>query len=236
MDTILFDLDGTLLPMNQDDFINAYFKGLAAKLVPYGMDSKLLIGAIMEGIKAMVGNDGTAYNSERFWERTRGIIGNIKDLEPVFLDYYENEFQDVKAATSANSLVAECIKLLKEKGYRLVLTTNPLFPSIATYSRIRWAGLQPEDFEWITTYENSSYCKPNIEYYKEVLNNLGLSPEQCIMVGNDIGDDMVVKAIGMETFLITDNLINDNNENIDNYRHGSFGEFLDYIKGLPKNR
>lgn len=34
--TILFDLDGTLLPMNQDDFANAYVRGLATAAVPAG--------------------------------------------------------------------------------------------------------------------------------------------------------------------------------------------------------
>ena len=44
---------------------------------------------------------------------------------------------------------------VKELGLRAVLATNPIFPAVATRSRIRWAGLEPEDFELCTTYENS---------------------------------------------------------------------------------
>ena len=44
--TILFDLDGTLLPMDQEAFVNAYTKLLAMYMVPYGYDPQLLIKAL----------------------------------------------------------------------------------------------------------------------------------------------------------------------------------------------
>lgn len=234
MDVFLFDLDGTLLPMNQDNFIDAYFKGVATKMIPYGIDTKSLIGMVWEGTKAMIGNDGTVYNNKLFWDKATSILGEkMLDFEDVFLDYYKNEFQEVKETTRPNTLAKECVNQLKEKGYRLVLATNPLFPRIATHSRIRWAGLEPNDFEWITTYENSSYCKPNIRYYEEILEKLDLSSEKCMMVGNDINDDMIVETIGMDTFLVTDCLINVDGKDIEHYKNGSFSEFYDYIKGLP---
>jgi len=46
------------------------------------------------------------------------------------------------------------------------LATNPLFPQEATYSRIRWAGLSPSDFEHCTTYENASFCSLNSDTMK----------------------------------------------------------------------
>lgn len=234
MDTILFDLDGTLLPMDQDKFIECYFKGVATKLIPYGIEPRDLINAVGEGTKKMLSNDGTIYNYDRFWNKISDIMGEkIREFESVFMEYYKNEFQNVKDTTTPNSLSKKCINILKKKGYRLVLATNPLFPEIATYSRIYWAGLVPEDFEWITTYENSSYCKPNIEYYKEILNNIKASVNQCIMIGNDVSDDMVTKSIGMDVFLVTDCLININGDDIEKYRKGSFRNLIDFVKGLP---
>ncbi len=35
MNTFLFDLDGTLLPMDQDAFMEAYFHALSLKMLPY---------------------------------------------------------------------------------------------------------------------------------------------------------------------------------------------------------
>ena len=32
MNTVLFDLDGTLLPMDQDEFIRLYMEGLARRV------------------------------------------------------------------------------------------------------------------------------------------------------------------------------------------------------------
>jgi FMN phosphatase YigB (HAD superfamily) len=237
MNTFLFDLDGTLLPMNQDDFIDSYFKGVARKMIPYGFDPKALIGMVWEGTKAMIGNDGSVLNYNRFWDKAVSIFGEkMLDLEDVFIDYYKNEFQNVKETTKPNPLAKECIKHLKEKGYRLILATNPLFPRIATHSRIKWAGLEAEDFDLITTYENSSFCKPNIKYFEEILKNTGLSSKQCMMVGNDVNDDMIVETIGMDTFLVTDCLINENGDNINRYKKGLFSEFNDYIKSLSAIR
>ena len=58
--TILFDLDGTLLPMDQDAFIHAYTHRLAAYMAPYGYDPQLLIKALWTGTGAMVKNNGAA--------------------------------------------------------------------------------------------------------------------------------------------------------------------------------
>lgn len=234
MDTFLFDLDGTLLPMDQDKFVEAYFKGIGQKFESFGMDPGKLIPAISKGTMAMINNDGTMSNRERFWNTVAVLIGgNLSEYEKIIYDFYENEFQMIKDVTKPASVVPECIGILKEKGYRIVLATNPLFPRIATYSRIRWAGLNPGDFEWITTYENSSYCKPNIRYYDEILNKLGMAPEQCIMVGNDVNEDMCAEIMGIDTYLITDCLINNGNRDIGRYKNGSLMDFYNYIKMLP---
>lgn len=157
----------------------------------------------------MIKNDGRRTNEEVFWETFSKQIGPqaLKD-KPIFDDFYRNEFNIAKETCGYNQKLVDLVKELKEKGFRVVLATNPLFPSIATESRIRWAGFEPSDFELFTTYENISYCKPNPEYYREVLRRIGSTPEECIMVGNDVGDDMVAKTLGMDVFLLTDHLIN----------------------------
>ena len=60
--TILFDLDGTLLPIDNDAFTKGYFKLLAVKLAPHGYEPKQLVDAIWAGTAAMVKNDGTKSN------------------------------------------------------------------------------------------------------------------------------------------------------------------------------
>lgn len=114
----------------------------------------------------------------------------------------------------------------------MILATNPIFPAIATESRIRWAGLAPENFELYTTYENSRFCKPNPDYYRDILARCGLQPSECIMVGNDVGDDMVAKELGMQVFLLTDCLINPKNTDVSVYPHGSFQELKAFLLSL----
>lgn len=230
INTILFDLDGTLLPMDQEKFVNGYFKMLAAKLAPYGYEPQQLINAILAGIEAMIKNDGSQLNEDAFWKRFVEIYGDkVLTDKPVFEDFYKNEFQDARSFCGFNPKAAETVRSLKDKGYRVVLATNPLFPSIATESRIRWAGLEPSEFDLYTTYENTPYCKPNLDYYRDILKRIDCRPEECLMVGNDMGEDMVVEALGMQAFLLTDCLINTQKKDITAYPHGSFEQLLSML-------
>lgn len=120
-------------------------------------------------------------------------------------------------------------------GLRTALATNPIFPAMATERRIAWAGLSTSDFELYTTYENSRFCKPNPDYYRDVMQTLGVSPEECLMVGNDVGEDMIAEKLGCRVFLLTDNLINPKNVDISVYPHGSYEDLLTFIKSLNTN-
>ena len=233
MKTVLFDLDGTLLPMDQDEFLKAYFGGLAAHLAPHGFEPDKLVRSIWAGTAAMVNNDGSRTNEEAFWKCFEEIFGpDARKSEPVLDAYYRTDFQRVQQvcgfAPQAKALVDE----LKAAGARVILATNPLFPAIATHSRIRWAGLQPEDFELVTTYENSCHCKPDPEYYRDILMQLDLNAADCIMVGNDVGEDMIAQQLGMQVFLLTPCLINKVGTDISRYPNGGFPELLEFVRSL----
>lgn len=230
---ILFDLDGTLLPMDQEVFVRDYLGRMAAFLAPHGYDPQSLIKAVWAGTGAMVKNDGKALNEDLFWYVFNSILGrDAKQDLALFEEFYRTEFQKAKDSCGFNPAAVEAIRQIKAMGYRLILATNPLFPAIATYSRARWAGLNPEDFELVTTYENSRYCKPNPDYYREILGKIALDGSQCLMVGNDVGEDMIAGTLGMKTFLLTDCLINKTAEDITQYPNGSFPELLHYIRSL----
>lgn len=230
---VLFDLDGTLLPMDQDVFVKTYFSLLAAKLAPRGYEPKQLVGAIWEGTAAMVKNTGEQTNEEAFWAKFTQLYGEkaLDDL-PLFDEFYRNEFSAVQKVCGYTPQAAEVIALVKEKGLRPVLATNPIFPAIATENRMGWAGLAPSDFELYTTYENSRHCKPNPDYYRDILAQLELAPEECVMVGNDVNEDMVAATLGMKVFLLTDCIINSQEKDISSYPQGGFPELLQFIRSL----
>lgn len=228
--TVLFDLDGTLLPMDQEVFIGAYFKGLSAAAAPWGYDPQQLVKAVWTGTMSMIQNDGSGLNEEAFWRTFAQIYGQeaLKDKE-IFDRYYETGFPKVAEACGYTPRAKETVEKLKQMGLRLVLATNPIFPAVATRERIRWAGLQEEDFELITTYENCRYTKPNPAYYQDILEQLGLKAEGCLMVGNDAAEDTAAAKLGLDVFLLTDCLINKGTD-ISAYPQGSFDELMAYIE------
>ena len=231
--TILFDLDGTLLPMNLDVFMKAYFGGLAEHMAPYGYEPKRFIASIWQGSAYMVKNNGKRTNEEAFWDGFNNSYGRDGRLdEEHFAEFYRTKFDSVSAVCGRSDRAREVIDLVKKKGLRPVLATNPVFPSMATERRIRWAGLAPEDFVLFTSYENSSFCKPSLDYYRSITNTLGVSPEECVMVGNDVGEDMIAEKLGMRVFLLTDCLINKSGEDISKYQNGSFDELIEFISSL----
>ena len=230
IEVVLFDLDGTLLPMNQDVFVQTYFGLLAKNLSNYGYEPKKLIESIWLGTKSMIMNDGKQTNEKVFWNTMSNIYGpNVINDESKFESFYINDFPLVKNSCGFDKRANEVIKFLKSKGYRLILATNPIFPRIATEQRIKWAGLDINDFEFITTYENSSFSKPNLKYYLEILEKNYCKVENCLMVGNDVAEDMIVNKLGVDVFLLTRDLINKNNEDISNYPNGNYDDLLEYV-------
>ncbi len=227
---ILFDLDGTLVPMDQDVFVNDYFKRISTKLASHGYEPNKFIETIWKGTYAMIKNTGDRCNEDVFWDYAVMVYGNkILNDKPLFDEFYEQEFDKVKLVCGFNPKAAQTVHKLKNRGYKVALATNPIFPERATRWRINWAGLEPTDFEFYTTYENINCCKPNPAYYIEVAKRIGVPPEECLMVGNDVGDDMVAQSVGMKVFLLTDCLINSSGEDISKYPNGSFDELMEYI-------
>ncbi len=229
---VMFDLDGTLLPMDQDHFIQVYFGALAQKMASYGLDSDLLIKAVAAGTEAMVKNNGGKTNEKCFWEVfDQKMDRKGRELEEEFNEFYLNDFNLAKSACGFNPLSHEVVRFFKEKGFRLICATNPLFPEVATLQRIEWAGLDERDFEWITTFEKCHYCKPNPNYYREVLQVCGLEPSEVIMVGNDVEEDLIaIQDLKIQANLITDCLINRQNRPLNAHFVGTLAEFLEQIR------
>ncbi len=148
--------------------------------------------------------------------------------------FYLGEFQQVRHSCGFDPRAAETVRSIRDMGLNTILATNPLFPAVATHSRLRWAGLEPEEFLRITTYENSRFCKPNPDYYRQLLEEESLLPEECLMVGNDAREDMVAQSLGMEVFLLTDCLINTENRDLSTYPQGSFPELMAHIRKLTR--
>ncbi|HHT49978.1 MAG TPA: HAD family hydrolase [Eubacteriaceae bacterium] len=231
INTFLFDLDGTLLPLDMDKFMEIYFSQLSNRLKEHIPPEKT-IEYIWQSTNHMINNiDSNFTNMEVFSNHFSKITKKrFDELLPIFDEFYNTDFLKVEVATSPIPAVKEIVDILKSKNYNLVLATNPLFPRMAILHRIEWAGLKEEDFNLITSYEIMHACKPQIQYYEEILDIIGRNPEECIMVGNDVQEDMIAKSLGITTFLLEDQMIHREKTPPNNFDYrGSYSDLKNLI-------
>ena len=232
---ILFDLDATLLPMDQDVFLKTYLSKMAKKMTALGYNEAEFIEAVWLGSYEMIKNDGSRLNSEVFWSYFCQRFGEkAREHEPYFDAFYRDEYHQLKGICGYDSAACRIISRVKAERVPVILATNPLFPEVATNARIEWAGLLPELFDFVTTYDNSRFSKPNPKYYIDIAERLGISPADCLMVGNDTSDDMIAASLGMQVYLVTDNLINLSGEDLSKYPNGSLSDFEKYLDVIFK--
>ncbi len=233
---VFFDLDGTLLPIDMDAFLNNYFNDIAAFVQSRGHDPKRFIDALSSGVKSMLTKQG-GLNSERFWEAFTSCMGggNSAEYEKLMDEYYAVHFDSLSAmVTNVDPNAAYVVKALKEKGYPLYLTTMPLFPRIAVEKRLSWANVPVSAFDRITTYDNSTSTKPHAAYFQENVETIGLAPEDILMVGNNTREDLAAMKLGLDAYLVTDWLLDPDGFDIESVKHGTLADFARFVDELPE--
>ena len=232
LDTFLFDLDGTLLPIDMDSFMKIYmeelglfFKGVIAP--------ETLKKALWSGVHDMVKNDGGMTNQEVFIRKFCSLVERDRDeLTNMFERFYKSSYLNTRTSVSDIPLIRESVAELKARGYQMIIATNPVYPREAIDRRIEWAGFYPDDFIYISSYENSHFCKPSTEFYREILEHTGKTPGQCIMVGNDVQEDLAASDLGMQTYLIRDFIIHRGKDEPVCTYSGDYEDFHLFVKKL----
>lgn len=223
--------------MVQDEFVKFYMPLLAKSYMGAGvsLDPKKFIGAVWAGYEAMVKNDGSRTNREAFWNNMEPELSiSTEESENIALKFYENEFNQAMCTTKPTPVSNQIVKKAKSRGLETYLATNPVFPRCATMNRIRWAGLDAEDFKVITTYETCTYCKPNPEYFRGILEEFSLDPSECLMVGNDVEEDLAIRSLGVKTYLVTDTMENKKDLPVKSDYIGTLEELLKFIETVGK--
>ncbi|OWZ84704.1 HAD family hydrolase [Natranaerobius trueperi] len=206
---ILFDLDGTLLPVDTNMFLHQYLK-LIKENVKELYNPDLFVNHVLEGSKYMIKNkESEKSNEEVFFDYFLEVVDLSKnELNSFFEYFYDKEFPKLETYIGqTNDIPLEIIKYLRKKGYQIVIATNPVFPRKAIEHRLSWINISPDECDLITSYENMHHAKPNPKYYSEISSKLNVRQENCLMIGNDTKEDLVAKKVGMEVFLVTDYLI-----------------------------
>ena len=207
---VFFDLDGTLLPIDEKEFRNLYFSLLLeskGKKYHYGREE--FIATLLEGMKNMVKNDGSKTNREVFWDAFVKNFGEDKrEQEKDFDEFYKNEMYNLSMICEQTEESKNIIDYVHEIGLIPFLTTNPIFPMEGQIARMSFVGLKKEDFAYVTSYENSCYCKPNPLYFKSILEKFNLKPEEVLLIGNDdFEDGDCASALGIKVYLVKHHII-----------------------------
>lgn len=131
----------------------------------------------------------------------------VSEVRLAIGSFYEEDFAVLKRFTRSRPQARPLVQTLFDRGYDVVIATNPLFPRRAIEHRLDWAEVSDFPFTLVTTYENSHFSKPNPRYYQEILDKIGCSPGEGMMVGDDFGNDIVpAEEVGLHTYWITDRI------------------------------
>jgi FMN phosphatase YigB (HAD superfamily) len=205
LQAVLFDLDDTLLYDDMEGaFLKHYFALLTEHARPICPPGELMT-ALRLATDAMLGNqdpDGIT-NEEAFASVFAPHLGRPWDeLEAFFARFYEDRFPELQVHARPHPDARQVVKTCLDRGYQLVIATNPLFPARAIEHRLAWAGLDDLPFALVTTYENMHTCKPAPAYYDEIAVMIGVPSAGCLMVGNDVVRDIApAQQAGMHTYL-----------------------------------
>ena len=225
---LLFDLDGTLLPLDQDVFTDT-FLSLAVRSFAGREEwgGKAFPRLLMRAVEAVVRNDGSVTNEERFWQAMEAMLpGQSGAVRDAFLTFYAEVFPEARRVTFPDPAISALLGVWRDAGIPLLCATSPIFPPFVQEMRLRWAGFdRPEDwFLTVTSSENCTYAKPNPLYYTELCAQNGLRPEDCLMVGNDADEDGAALQAGMRFFFLSDHPLNRKGIDLTGVPQGSWNE------------
>ena len=203
---ILFDLDGTLIDDSMETFLPPYFAALTQKLAHLVAPEKL-IAQLNASTRAMVANaDSTCTLADTFATDFFPKIGLPREtLMPLFDDFYAREYRDLRSYVNPIPEARTVVRRAFEARGPVVVATMPVFPLVAVQQRLEWGKLGDFSYALVTAYENMRTSKPHPAYYREIAEKIGCAPEDCLMVGNEVQNDILpAKRAGMKTFWVTD--------------------------------
>jgi FMN phosphatase YigB (HAD superfamily) len=201
---LLLDLDDTLLDTNLDAFVPVYFQSLSKHLADHASPNTML-RALISGMNMMnESEDSTRALQEIFDADFYPKLGVAsEEMVELFEDFYDHVFPTLAQYTRPKPDAVHFIDWAFSCGYRIAIATDPLFPRKATYHRLRWAGLDPDRFELVSSFEHFHFTKTHPAYYAEVLGRLGWPEGPILMVGNDVDRDLIpAHRLGLKTFLV----------------------------------
>ncbi len=202
--TLLVDLDGTLLRLKGSK--RFFYVRLISSLVWRALSLVRLrevprvLRTLREAIYSNQSSDCIEANLYRALRERHGIPP--AKTEALLKGWVEKDFARFEQLFEPIEGALEVLDRFAASGYRLVLATNPVVSLQSIRMRVMWAGLDPGRFSLITHCGNMRRCKPDPDYYREILATLGVDANNCLMIGNDPVADAAAEKAGIRTLIL----------------------------------
>jgi FMN phosphatase YigB (HAD superfamily) len=232
--TLLLDLDDTLLGNQADTFVSFYTR-LLARHLSASVEPKLLVQQLQAATSYMLAHQRPDHTlEENFDSFFYPKIGLSKAVaQPILDDFYNQSFPTLKQYTQTIPASADLVKGAFERGYRVAIATNPLFPLTAILQRLNWAGTDPQDFPFalIPDYEAFHFAKPNPAFFAELLARLDWPDGPVVMVGDSIDNDVTAaRQMGLAAFWISKDGLPQALDSLAPNAHGSQADVLPWLQ------
>ena len=199
---ILFDLEGTLINVDTTDFMRNYLGILAPRfahlLSPDKFSKQLLRSLETSQSDPKPGQT----NMQTFYDDFSKATGHsFLTLRPIFEEFYESDFPALRCLVQAVPQGVKVVEYAIQQGFLTAVASNPVLPLSAMREYVRWAGLTPEHFKIIPALDNFHFFKPQLGFFREVAEGLGVKPESCLLVSGQ-KQDLICRELGMKMFLV----------------------------------
>ena len=187
-DTIIFDLDGTLVDTAPD---------LAASLNAVLMRERLP-PVPLERVRQMVGRGARVLiESALAWHQLPTDPARTKDLVRHFLDYYE---ANIAVTSRPFEGMETCVRSLSARGHRIGICTNK--PEHLSRKLIAELGLT-DLFPVILGADSRPWRKPDPRHLTDTIEALGGRPSSAVLVGDSDTDARTARAAGIPVILVS---------------------------------
>ncbi len=199
---LLVDLDGTLVGAKDFPLTFEFLKRTLPDMKKHGswLSTLRAVRAMRDELKIPSKKFTNHVRASQAFAQSMGI--SFKDAEQILTETLNHHFPLLEKHFYPIPGAVEFLNWAKEL-YPLILATNPVWKEAIVKLRINWANLDAKIFRSMTHSEKMHACKPSPEYYREILEQEGLSHTQCLLIGNDPKTDLPATLVGIPVFILT---------------------------------
>jgi FMN phosphatase YigB (HAD superfamily) len=209
---VLLDLDNTLLENPDEAFANAYLQ-----LIDSFFHERFGVQSIRSHVLTALRHLHEPSRNLRLSNLdslTQTLSPHVQltpmQLLDAFQIFYDDLFPQLKTCVRPiHPVPRSLVEYLLQEKLTVVIATNPIYPESGVYQRLEWAGLSDlvSEFALITHAGNMHFAKPDPAYYAELVARVGIEPDEAIMVGDSLKNDIRPAAqAGLRTYHIEEPL------------------------------